>query len=203
MKRLVQLGIFQLLMWSLLQCGGQESLSSKVKFASRDPNAIIVYADLTVSNGEEDIEYKAPWFRWRYTFVNNSTLQLRVVTAMFTITTRKNGVKVTYETAIDPGANCKDPFSRSYLAVVEPGETFSGLAVDATGVANCDMFNLALRLTPPQSEEWVIHQLPESDTKSYSVEIQAIGWFEENIPGEVTSRDVIERFEAYDFIVAN
>jgi hypothetical protein len=196
-----QLLILLLLIVSIAQCSGETTLSKDVKFMSRSDEPIVINGDITLGSGDEEVKIKAPWFLWNYSFQNNSAMRVVVPTAIFKLSTRLNGIKQTKEAIIDPGQFCSSLETRSYLAIVEPADgtasnldEFSGLRINT-----CDLTNTANWLSPAngQYENWYLYDLGKSDTGIWTVEVEAVGWFED--PNN--NNEIVERYNGYDYLI--
>ncbi len=196
MRIRAQLLTLLLLVFSIAQCGGKDGLSSKIKFASRNKQPIVVLGDRTISRGTDSIVIKAPWYLWEYSFYNptETNRDLNVATVIFRTTTTRNGITVRKETTLDPNADCPTGVTRGLLAYVTPGETFSG----ATG---CAVEVVIFHLNPPDYEDWYLSDLGESDSGVYSIEIEAIGWFSKPTTDPDDPGAITERYQAFDFLI--
>jgi hypothetical protein len=196
MKTRAQFLTSLLMIFSIAQCGGQKSLSSKVEFKSRSEEPIVINGDITIGIGDDKVTVKHPWFLWNYSVKNDSKYRVVIPTATFHVSTRKSGIKLTKDVVIDPGQFCSSSGSRPYLAIVEPQDLFGTLdEFSGTTFGSCDIGDTSTRLTPPQYENWYIADLGESDTGIYSVEVEAVGWFE-----DISTGEIVERFDASDFV---
>jgi hypothetical protein len=178
----------------IVSCGG-DSLSGDVKF-NPEENPIAISSSVTIGDGDSEEVIKGPWYLFRYSIKNDSAQRLRLVTFKLTVTSSKIGSKPKVYT-IDPGKDCRDGFSRPFIAdLVAGAPLYSGLDVDNSGpvtdpLSRCDT---TLVLTPPAFEGWYLADLPASDNLVYSVKIEGEGWFE-NASGEITERAYISGFQ--------
>lgn len=169
---------------AIAQCGGQKGLSAQVDFESRNEEPIVIRGDLTIGTGDEQVTIEAPWFLWQYSFTNKTDKNLNVATVIFKIRSRKNGVRSEQEFVLDPGTSCE---FRPLLAFAAPNTTSSG-------ATNCDVTDQQ-DPTALEYEDNFIHGLSESDNGIYTVDVEAVGWFE-----DATNGDIVERYEGYDFL---
>ena len=146
----------------LAQCGDEAALSSKVRIQFLPENAIAV--NTPTQNGEDEIA--APWFLFFSEATNNSDRTLTLANYKMQIYGFNSGTITEAEVslALDSG-DCDE---RAFLAILTPGQSYRQ-------VDTCDP---AVPLTADY-EEWFISGLPASSSNSYSVEIEAEGWFED------------------------
>lgn len=177
------------LMLSLTQCGGIGNLSKDidVKFLPESP--VVVNSELNFPdprNPLETVTIKPPWFILNSRVYNGSNNILFLVTYELNGYTTLNGVKKSFKAVLDPSKLCDD---RSYLAVLDPGDTYERLSTA------CDPYTPTNGGTgATRYETWYIGGLPESDTNVYSVDISAEGWF---IDGDGVP---VERLTAFGYV---
>lgn len=81
--------------------------SSMVDFHPQE-NPIVVNADLTIGEGQDEVRIRGPWYLFKSTLTNHSPVDLIVATYKITVTGVKNGNVTTneYIYEIDGGMYC-------------------------------------------------------------------------------------------------
>lgn len=141
---------------SLIQCSN-DSESDKVKITVVPEKPVVIDAPFSyyepplTTDGEPIlVEVAAPWFIFRYSVFNGSSMQVTLQTIKFTATsTGDDGVVNTFEANLDP--NELDSYYINTVAV--------GASTNATTTG------------------WVIDGLPESRNLVYRIKGEMIGWF--------------------------
>lgn len=189
-KLRLQLSTLLLALVAITQCSGDNGLSDKVDFVSRNKEPIVINGDISVGLTDTIIVFKAPWFLWQYRVNNNSPFRVVVPTAKFKVATRRNGVRVKKEIYIDPNQFCGTGGQRTFLIVADPGEEY-------TGSIGCNPMDPNERMTQADGfERWFISDLGASDSGIYNVEIEVVGWFEDAITNEL-----IDRYQDSDYLI--
>lgn len=160
---------------------------SDIDFETYPAAPLVIDADITIGSGDDAVVVNGPWFQYRNLFRNGTADTLYVVTVKFTIDYVLDGVRQSSTLQLDPSSACGQGMSRPYLAIVGPGETFTGLSLDGTSATSrCDQ---TLPTNPDTFEDWFI-TLPGADSSVYSIRAEAIGWTEDS------SGKVLNRFSA-------
>lgn len=176
--RLTRITVYLLLVicfFGLAQCGDKNAKSKDIKFTLIPDDPIVINADLVLFPGQDNEQkITAPWFIFSSRVVNNSDSALNLVTYLFRISFVRNGQVGETTTTIDPSITCdEDGFSRSALAFIPAGATFTGLNPSPALPDYCDQTDIV----STSAEQWYIDSLPQADSFFYTVQVEGAGWF--------------------------
>lgn len=149
----------------LSSCGG-ENVNDNIDFTINPTVPFLRLQQGAYLDLKGDVQtVSEPWTSFYFTIINNHPSRTLVIEAIvLTFTGNKNGFPVTKEVVANlSSANCPDGATRLSFARIDPGFTF-------TGDTDCDN-------TPSGTETWYFSSLPDSDTTSYTISIQAVGYY--------------------------
>jgi hypothetical protein len=112
----------------LVQCSGEESISSKLDFTFHPDSPVVILSDFTLNPGSVNEKLiTGPWFAVSYGVTNNSDKTITIQSLHFTITamTLSGGI-VTTTAGVDPSDYENQfcvPHEPVYLDEVAPGAT--------------------------------------------------------------------------------